>query len=364
MKSKRIRIGVFSGGGSKGLISLQIAKELETCLDGKSFVDTLDAISGTSTGAIICCLLALRKSTDPKSKDYTNPKYTVDDIIEKYNNCLPEIFGPKQLSALKILRAPFSLTTWKKFHKGVFSNDALQTLISKEVGDVYFTTDNFLIPITIPVSDIKNRKSIIFRTEDNLENKVIDIILATSAAVPMLPSYRHEFYQIKDGEIVKENLTVCDGGFYANTFDLDMVAYYMSPKNPLISKNGKSYINRNHKTAITITEFGTGNLVSLIGVKKGVTGFKDFIGAISMMLTSFSERSRHLIDEIFDALNLMEKDKKKHHKHIVINDDFLDFLSYGYSSKKDLAKLNRVGGQIAKKCSKEINEYVKDFNDA
>jgi len=361
IKHKKINIGVFSGGGSKGLISLQIAKEIEKKLKNKSIIDTLDAISGTSTGAIISCFLALRKSNDPKSPDYMQTKYSVDDIIELYNNSLPEIFGPKQVGIFQLLKNPFSKISWKKLDKGVFFTDALQKMLKKEIGDIDFTTDNFLVPVTIPVSDIKNRKSIVFRTEDNLPNKVMDIILATSAIVPFLPSYTNDFYIKEHGKVIKKHLTLCDGCFYANTFDLDMVAHYLSINNPVICKDGKKYINKNCKSVIKITEFGTGSFVNLISVKKGLAGFKDLVEAMSTMLTSFSDRSRHLIDEIFEAMNSRNKNPKHHHRHIVINDDFLDFLSYGYSSKKDLNKLCKAGTKIANKCSKEIDEYIKDF---
>lgn len=69
MDKKRFNILVLDGGGSKGVYTLGVLRELELKL-GKPLYQHFDLIYGTSTGSIIGSLIAIGKSIDQIQKLY------------------------------------------------------------------------------------------------------------------------------------------------------------------------------------------------------------------------------------------------------------------------------------------------------
>jgi len=64
-----IKVLTLDGGGSKGIYTIGVLKELEKNL-GQNIGDYFDYIYGTSTGSIICGLLAIGKSVEEVEKVY------------------------------------------------------------------------------------------------------------------------------------------------------------------------------------------------------------------------------------------------------------------------------------------------------
>jgi patatin-like phospholipase/acyl hydrolase len=64
-----IKVLTLDGGGSKGIYTIGVLKELEKNL-GQNIGDYFDYIYGTSTGSIICGLLAIGKSVEEVEKIY------------------------------------------------------------------------------------------------------------------------------------------------------------------------------------------------------------------------------------------------------------------------------------------------------
>ncbi len=358
----RIRLGVFAGGGAKGLISLTVAKAIEDKIAEEnaqrirignpeirhSLVDTLDAVSGTSTGAIIACLLTLRKSTDPLSADFKRPKYTVDQIIEKYEQYLPKIFAEGKIKQkFRLLRK-----------KGMFSSEGLKAIIEEEVGDMIFNEQNFLIPVHIPVMDITHNKSIIFRTEDNLNNRVSDILLSTTAAAPFFAPHTSQFEIFDElGVVVNQEITACDGAFHSNTPDTDIISYYASPQHPVKKRSLLHHLNKGVETSITAIEFGTGDIAEQSRYMKKKSALKALFAALPNLLSP--DKDRDLIDSAFKRFNDKNgKSAQYDHRHIVLTAPLETSISISASSKKEIKKLKEAGLSSVEKCEEEIEAYV------
>ena len=80
MDSSELNILVLDGGGSKGVYTLGVLKELELKL-GEPLYKCFALIYGTSTGSIIAALIALG--------------HTVDEIEKLYLDLIPKIMTPK-----------------------------------------------------------------------------------------------------------------------------------------------------------------------------------------------------------------------------------------------------------------------------
>ena len=83
MNEKRLNILVLDGGGSKGVYTIGVLKELELRL-GSPLCEHFDLIFGTSTGSIIAALIALG--------------YEIPKIEELYLTLIPNIMSKSSKS--------------------------------------------------------------------------------------------------------------------------------------------------------------------------------------------------------------------------------------------------------------------------
>jgi patatin-like phospholipase/acyl hydrolase len=68
------RVLSLDGGGSKGVYTLGVLKEVEA-LAGKPLCEVFDLIFGTSTGSIIAALIALGYRIPGRSRPYTSNSF-------------------------------------------------------------------------------------------------------------------------------------------------------------------------------------------------------------------------------------------------------------------------------------------------
>ncbi len=173
----------LDGGGSKGVYSLGILRELESIV-GSPLSESFDLVYGTSTGAIIAAFLSLGKP--------------VDEITEKYFSIVPEVMG----KTTKRLRS-----------------QALAEYAAKEFGNKKF--EAFKTNIGIVATHQAYQRPMIFKLSNEQahgrENTflpgfgctIADAVIASCAAMPFFDSKRVETEN-------QGNPTLLDGGFVAN----------------------------------------------------------------------------------------------------------------------------------------------------
>lgn len=199
------RILSLDGGGSKGVYTLGILKEVES-IAGKKLCDEFDLIYGTSTGSIIAALIALGRS--------------VDEITEIYFNFIPDVMKH----------------WWSKKRK----SEALKRNTEKIIGNVKF--DSLCTDIGIVTMNYHHKRPTIFKFsqqqahgrkatfESGFGCTIAEAITASSAAYPFFEKVRVNTSHQGEQELI-------DGGFLANNPTLfaiaDAVNAYKIPKDKI-----------------------------------------------------------------------------------------------------------------------------------
>jgi len=183
--SKKFRILSLDGGGIRGYLSIKILANIEKILNEQNneninIGQRFDLIIGTSTGGIIASALAIGKSAEK--------------VLELYKNLIPKVFQAEE--------------------SGVFSpkysNSTLKKELEKILGDK--TLSNVKTDLCITSVDVENatprfHKSKYFdRNSPRLDEKLVDLALATSAAPTYFPlvSTKHST-NLTDGGVVANN---------------------------------------------------------------------------------------------------------------------------------------------------------------
>lgn len=187
-KHKTFNILSIDGGGILGLYSAELLTLIEKELfkNSKTFSDKFNLIAGTSTGGIIALALALGCSPAQISELY---KFHGEEIFHKsYFNCL--------------------FKNWIITNR--YSSIPLQNTLSEFFGDK--AVKDCKTNICIPAIDVSNCQPIIFKTNHNgnltrdIDVKLADIALATSAAPTYFPLHRFGYYRgLADGGLWQNN---------------------------------------------------------------------------------------------------------------------------------------------------------------
>ena len=196
MENKELNILVLDGGGSKGVYSLGILKELELKL-GKPLYTHFGLIYGTSTGSIIGSLIALGHS--------------VEEIEKLYLTLIPKIMKCRTKSAKS--KAMFEEAT-------------------KVFGDKKF--DSFKTNIGIVALNYETQMPLIFKTniqqahgmkqsfKAGFDCTIATAVRCSSAAYPF-------FEKMKINTPNHGEIEVVDGGFIANNSTMySMIDAYKS----------------------------------------------------------------------------------------------------------------------------------------
>ena len=239
----KFRILSLDGGGLRGIIPVLILKEIER-RSGKRILDLFDMVSGTSTGGLIACGIAV-------SDNGKTSKYTLEQIEDIYVKHGKDIF-PKKSAFKNFIGKITSLKSPK------FSPDGLQKVLTDLMGEKRIS--DCAKPILVTSYDLFNNEAILFKYRHALnypENNalLVDVCRATSAAPTYLPAY----------DFVYENKKrICvDGGIYMNNPSMgsliEVIKYHA--ENP--------YNLEELKLAdISVLSLGTGHYTSQIAQKK------------------------------------------------------------------------------------------------
>lgn len=197
---RKFRILSIDGGGLRGIIPLQVIREIEK-LTGEPIHKTFDLIAGTSTGGLLTCALSF---ADLESVTGNTRKFDLDAIQKIYVERGKEIF-PKH----NLLRRKYNGI--RKWLRPQFNPRSLNNILVEHFGDSRLTS--CLKSIFITSYNIHRNLPIYFTTReatlhDEKNAKLVEICRATSAAPTYFPSFSFNFDS--------ENIVCIDGGIVMN----------------------------------------------------------------------------------------------------------------------------------------------------
>ena len=211
--SANFKVLSLDGGGIRGYLSAKILANVEKLLneangENINIGQRFDLIVGTSTGGIIACALSMGKSAQ--------------FILELYENLIPKVFEP-------ISKGVFA----PKYGNVILKGELEKVLEDKTLKDV--VTDLCITSVDVENASPRFHKSGYFdRNSPRLDEKLVDIALATSAA----PTY----FPLVD---TKQSANLTDGGIVAN--------------NPsMVGLIDAMQLNDNNTENIVLVSIGTG----------------------------------------------------------------------------------------------------------
>ncbi|BCD67603.1 CBASS cGAMP-activated phospholipase [Nitratiruptor sp. YY09-18] len=181
---EKFRILSLDGGGIRGYLSAKILANIEKLLneinnENINIGQRFDLIVGTSTGGIIACALAIGKSAEY--------------VVNLYENLIPKVFKPVSKGILS-----------PKYSSDILKKELEKVLEDKTLRDVI--TDLCITSVDIENASPRFHKSGYFdRNNPRLDDKLVDIALATSAAPTYFPLVN-----------TKHSTNLTDGGIVAN----------------------------------------------------------------------------------------------------------------------------------------------------
>lgn len=298
-----IKVLTLDGGGSKGIYSIGVLKELEKNL-GQKIGKYFDYIYGTSTGSIICGLLAIGK--------------TVDEVEKIYLEMIPEIM--KESNSKKKSKKLIELGT------GLLGEIKFENLIC-DIGIVALNHET-LEPLIFK-SNIKQAHGSKSSFVPGFGCKLLTAILASSAAYPI---FNPVVVETKN----RGNIKTVDGGFVAN--------------NP--SLYASIDLTKNHdQKDIKILNIGTGKFLERIdGMlpriinRFGITRF-----FFTEIYTSSTNTNFRLLKLIYPEIDVLR-----------INETFMDISTN--MTEKDisiLSKILRKGQYSYMNFEKNVNKLLE-----
>jgi patatin-like phospholipase/acyl hydrolase len=183
----------------------------------KRLLENIDIVSGSSIGALIACCLIV--------PDYKNNyKYTIDEIIDKFNFLMNKIF--------KISIYNYFITL-----NGLINSKYDDKLVNDFLYDIFgdIKVKYLLKKIIIPCYDINNNKLIIFNTFEHGDILIRDILRGTIAAQTYF----------KPHEVIINNISMklIDGGIDDNnTSRICLMKYLNNFNNIKIINLGSGFI--------------------------------------------------------------------------------------------------------------------------
>ncbi len=309
LNNKPLKILVLDGGGSKGVYTLGVLKELELKL-GIPLYQHFNLIFGTSTGSIIASLIALGMA--------------VPEIEKLYFDLIPKIMSGNSSSERS--------KNLKKEADTIFENKKFDEF-KIDIGIVSLNYDTQR-PLIFK-SNIKQAHAMVHSFEPGFGKTISEAIQCSSAAYPI-------FDMVNIDLVNKESITnvnVIDGGFIAN----DPTLFAMIDAHKAFGKEVQD---------IRVISIGVGHFV-----EKPLGGMYRFLHKVNMI---------KFVERVFAANTntnvLVAKLLFPNLKMVRISDAFTE-PEYGTNMlEKDLdklKKLNALGRNSFAKHEKEIEDILK-----
>jgi calcium-independent phospholipase A2-gamma len=197
-KRRGINVLTLDGGGAKGLVSIELLKQIVKKCDNRPIHELFDFICGTSTGAVLACLLGVYK-------------IPLDDCEKYYKAFLQKIFERNLASGLGNLlmsQAYYDTKCWETMLKEAMGDKLLIQSARDETTPKIAVVSNLLTPNQMKVFLFRN-----YNLPNNNQShydgthkyQVWQALRASSAA----PGYYEEIkiggYIFHDGGVIANN---------------------------------------------------------------------------------------------------------------------------------------------------------------
>jgi len=184
----KINILSIDGGGSRGIIPLTIINYLYN--KDINIIEKYRYYTGSSVGVLIICML-LSPHLNIDIKD-------MDKLKDEFFNLTTKIFSNSYYNII---------TTLNGYIGPKYNNMNIYNILKEYFGELTISELNGRI--IIPLFDILSNEIIVIDTEKNGDFKVIDLIMASTAAPTYFKSYELEYKTKK--------YIFIDNGVIANT---------------------------------------------------------------------------------------------------------------------------------------------------
>lgn len=202
LKEKKIRVLSFDGGGTRGIMPIWWAAEIER-ETGLNIADIFDLIAGTSVGGLITTVLLT-----PDPNDQTKPRYSAQWLEATFPTSAQQIFPESNQSS--ILKIWETLKSWgNQLNHPKYSSAGLQ-----KFGEEYLQNallENSLKPFVIPTYQACEEMKTRFLTRKIVQQPFWKGIpsataaLMTSAAPTYFPPTLYKGYEFLDGGLFANN---------------------------------------------------------------------------------------------------------------------------------------------------------------
>jgi patatin-like phospholipase/acyl hydrolase len=189
-KDRRFRILSIDGGGIRGIFPAAILAGLERrYAGGRSIASYFDLLAGTSTGGILALGLGAG--------------FPAEQLLQLYVRRGCEVFPP--FADTPIGRLKERVRDWKQYGHYLYDRDALQQLLTDQLGDRLFGESR--LRLCIPAFEGKHSEVFVFKTPHNRDYKtdrferMVDVGLATAAAPTYFRPLEHNDYTLVDGGV-------------------------------------------------------------------------------------------------------------------------------------------------------------------
>lgn len=306
MNEKKLNILVLDGGGSKGVYTIGVLKELELRL-GSPLCEHFGLIFGTSTGSIIAALIALG--------------YEIPKIEELYLTLIPNIMNKSSKSG---------------------RSEVLKEEADKIFGSLKF--DAFKTNVGIVALNFETQMPLVFKTDiqqahgmkqsfkPGFDCTIETALRCSSAAYPF-------FEKMKIKTENHGEIEVVDGGFIANNSTLYSI---IDAYKALDFKESE----------INLLNIGVGQYIEKSsGIKHKILKMFGIYNFIEKVLTASTNSNTNIAKLLFSNLNMLR-----------ISDSFPEPKHGTNMLESDIKKLNKMiqlGRTSYAKYEKEIEKLLK-----
>jgi len=333
--NKEFKILSIDGGGIRGIIPAKIISEYEDKMKLENpnykIYEEFDLICGTSTGAILAIGLSLGIPAIELVKFYKD--YARDIFPKWYFKILPQ--GARVLTT--------SIYSNKKL------NQKLKEIFSKANGNIIPLLYDLKTKVCIPSYNGNVGEINVLKTKHHADYTrdykipAHDVALSSASAPVYFPPHSFEY----DNHLGKgANINMIDGGIFANNPALIGILEAADKLDIDFSR-------------IKVLSMGTGKGKQIIKKSWSPKNFWYWFVPKPRLLEMILDSQSQITDSYIDFLQRSISKKAVSFEYLRIQHEFgNDMISLNTSDKKDLNRLENIGGELAKKKLGSILKFL------